>query len=146
MRRLAFPALVAVEFAACSFDGCRFTGPLSDVRFLGRGAEPAVLRKTVFESSDFRYTEFDGTEFDDVTFPDDDALLVVPRGFRAVADRASTLSLSRRDEVGKALRRFLSAQFLRPDLSGTAGWAVAKRDLDAEVAAFAADCLRAARG
>jgi uncharacterized protein YjbI with pentapeptide repeats len=143
--RQTFPALAKVEFVACSFVDCRFAGPLSDVRFLGRGAEPAVLRRTTFESSDFRYAEFDGMEFDDVTFPDDGALVVVPHRFPAVADRASTLSLSRRDEVGKELRRFLSSQFLRPGLSGTAGWVLSRRDLPAEVYEFAASTISAAQ-
>lgn len=123
-----FSALAKVKFTACSLTDCRFTGSLNDTRFLGRGAS-AVLRNVTFSSSDFRYAEFDGVDFDNVTFPEDDSLIVVPRGFRAVAQRAGTLSSSRDDDVGKAVRRFLSDQFLRPGLSETAGWAVGRRDL-----------------
>jgi len=143
---VTFPALAKVEFTASSFVGCRFTGGLRDVRFLGRGeATTAVLRDVTFSSSDFQYAEFDGMDFENVVFPDDGSLIVVPRGFRAVADRASNLSLSRRDEVGKDLRRFLSGEFLRPGLSETAGWAVARRDLTPEVAEFAAENLHEAQ-
>ncbi|GIF66371.1 hypothetical protein Ais01nite_44060 [Asanoa ishikariensis] len=137
-----FPALRRVEFTACSFVGCRFTGRLSDVRFLGRGQPaPMLLRNVTFASSDFRYAEFDGMDFDNVVFPDDDALIVVPRSFPAVAERAGMISLRRRDEVGKELRMFLSRESLRPGLSATAGWAVSRRDLDPEVAEFAAVAL-----
>jgi uncharacterized protein YjbI with pentapeptide repeats len=143
---VTFPALAKVEFTASTFAGCRFTGRLRDVRFLGRGdtATPA-LRDVTFLSSDFHYAEFDGMDFENVVFPDDESLIVVPRGFRAVAERASTLSLSRRDQVGKDLRRFLSGEFLRPGLSESAGWAVARRDLTPEVADFAAETLHEAQ-
>ncbi|MEV4535909.1 pentapeptide repeat-containing protein [Asanoa sp. NPDC049518] len=141
-----FPALRHVEFTACAFVDCRFTGRLSGVRFLGRGQPaPMLLRDVTFASSDFRHCEFDGMDFDNVTFPVDDALLVVPRSFPAVAARAGTISLRRRDEVGNELRRLLSRESLRPGLTATAGWAMARRDLDTEVADFAAVVLAEAQ-
>ncbi|MDG4825310.1 pentapeptide repeat-containing protein [Asanoa sp. WMMD1127] len=146
----AFPGLAKVEFTGCAFDACRFTGPLHDVRFLGR-VDPGLLRDVTFESSDVRWAEFDGVEFDRVTFPDDGALIVVPAGFRAVAERAGMLSLERRDEVGKAFRSLLSRESLRPGLSATAGWAIARHDLvdgdphGEELADFAARMLAQAQ-
>ncbi|MFJ8579414.1 pentapeptide repeat-containing protein [Micromonospora sp. NPDC093277] len=131
--RSTFPALVKVDFTGCSFDDCRFTGGLSEVRFLGRGQDsesvPAVLRNVTFSSDDFRYAEFDGMDFENVLFPESDSLIVVPQRFRAVAERASTISSSRGDDLGKAFRRFLSRESLRPGLSETAGWVVGRRDL-----------------
>ncbi|GIF75917.1 pentapeptide repeat-containing protein [Asanoa siamensis] len=147
---VTFGALAKVDFTGCAFVDCRFTGALNEARFLGRGRAgehpPVVLRRVTFESSDFRYAEFDGMDFDDVTFPADDALIVVLARFRAVADRAGADSLPRRDEVGKALRRLLSEQSLRPGLSETAGWVIARRDLNDEpdLADFAATTLAAA--
>ncbi|MFC7534214.1 pentapeptide repeat-containing protein [Actinoplanes sp. GCM10030250] len=141
-----FPAITRVAFTRCSFDDCRFIGALNDVEFLGRAHDgdpaPAVLRKVTF-SRGFRYAAFDSMEFDGVTFPGGDALIVVPYGFRAVADLAGTLSLHRTDGVGKAFRRFLSGETVqRPGLTATAGWAIARRDLgDDELAAFAAGTL-----
>ncbi|MFF5076397.1 hypothetical protein ACFY36_05050 [Actinoplanes sp. NPDC000266] len=108
------------------------------MRFLGR-VHPSVLRNGVFFSDDFQYAEFDGTEFDGVRFPEGDALIVVPRAFRAVAELAGRLSTTRRDEVGRELRRFLSEQSLRPGLSETAGWVASRRDFGRdELAEFAA--------
>lgn len=146
-----FPALSSVTFNRCSFDGCRFLGGLSSVRFLGRQTRddlsPAVLRRVSFFSDNLRYAEFDGMEFEDVNFPASGAILVIPAGFRAVAERASELSLIRRDDVGEAFRKFVSRESLRPGLSGTAGWAVGRRDLvddhpaGRELAEFAARML-----
>ncbi|SNS99795.1 Pentapeptide repeat-containing protein [Asanoa hainanensis] len=141
-----FPALRHVEFTACAFVDCRFTGRLAEVRFLGRGQPaPMLLRDVTFASSDFRYAEFDGMDFDNVEFPDDGALIVVPRSFKAVAERAGMISLRRRDDVGKQLRRFLSEHSLRPGLSATAGWAVSRRDLAPDVAELAASTLHEAQ-
>ncbi|SNY47974.1 pentapeptide repeat-containing protein [Paractinoplanes atraurantiacus] len=143
-RDVTFPALSRVEFTGCTFEGCRFTGRLRDVRFLGR-VHPSVLRNVTFLSDDFKYAEFDGTEFDGVRFPEGDALIVVPRAFRAVAELAGRLSTERRDEVGRALRRFLSEQSLRPGLSDTAGWVAGRRDFESEeLAGFAARMIGAA--
>ncbi|WP_433373061.1 pentapeptide repeat-containing protein [Actinoplanes sp. CA-142083] len=138
-----FPPLNHVEFRECSFVGCRFTGRLSDVQFLGGG----VLQDVVFSSDDFRFAEFHGMEFESVTFPESGRLIVIPRNFRAVARRADVLSTVRRDEIGKTFRRMLSAQSLqRPEKSETAGWVLAKRDWDDdELADFAAEILYAAQ-
>jgi uncharacterized protein YjbI with pentapeptide repeats len=142
-----FPALAKVEFDGCTFEDCRFTGGLKDVQFLGR-RHPSVLRRVTFESDALRYAEFDGMEFEDVTFPPGDAVIVVPRAFRAVAERAGRLSSSRTDDVGREFRHFLSEESLRTGLSETAGWAVARRDLvadyDEEFAAFAASVFSSA--
>ncbi|MBU2664904.1 pentapeptide repeat-containing protein [Actinoplanes bogorensis] len=127
-RHCTFPALTKVDFTACTFEDCRFTGALDEARFLGRGSA-SVLRRVTFESDRFRYAEFDGMEFDDVTFPPGDAIVVVPRGFRAVAERAGVLSKSLDDETGREVRRFLSSESLRPGLSDTAGWAAGRADL-----------------
>ncbi|MFI5894180.1 hypothetical protein ACIA5D_29175 [Actinoplanes sp. NPDC051513] len=53
----------------------------------------------------------------------------------------------RRAEVGKAFRRLLSSESLqRPEKSETAGWVIAKQDMDDdELARFAAEILEAAR-
>ncbi|MBM2614031.1 pentapeptide repeat-containing protein [Actinoplanes sp. LDG1-06] len=123
-RQCTFPALRKVDFTACVFEECRFTGGLDEVRFLGRGADPAAaLRRVTFKSGAFRYAEFDGMEFDQVTFPAGDAVVVVPGRFRAVAQRAGELS----DDP--AVRRFLSHESLRPGLSESAGWAAGTADL-----------------
>ncbi|XVV15876.1 pentapeptide repeat-containing protein [Actinoplanes sp. CA-131856] len=143
-RDVTFPALGRVEFTGCVFEDCRFTGRLRDVRFLGR-VHPSVLRNVVFSSDDFHYAEFDGTDFEGVRFPESDALIVVPRAFRAVAELAGRLSSARRDEVGRELRRFLSEQSLRPGLSETAGWVASRRDFGREeLADFAARTIGAA--
>ncbi|MFG1922995.1 pentapeptide repeat-containing protein [Cryptosporangium sp. NPDC048952] len=153
--RTTFPALASVGFTRCSFDDCRFLGGLSGVRFLGRQTradpERAVLRRVSFFSDNLRYAEFDGMEFEDVSFPASDAIVVVPHGFRAVAERASDLSLLRRDDIGEAFRKFMSRESMRPGLSVTAGWAIGRRDFTddhpngPELAEFAVRTLRKAQ-
>src|SRR5690606_33199962 len=122
------------------------------VRFLGRptrdDASPCYLRRVEFVSDDLTWVEFDGYEFEDVVFPSSDRLIVVPTRFAMVAERAGLLSLTRRDDIGKEFRRFLSSQTVqRPGLSDTAGWAISKRDLilshpaGEELAEFAAEMI-----
>jgi len=96
------------------------------------------------------YPEFDGVDFEEVTFPPDDTLIVVPRNFRAVAERAAKLSSIRGDQVGKDLRQFLARESRRPGLRETAGWATARHVLvddyedGVELAEFATTTLREA--
>ena len=149
-----FPALAGTTFTRCSFEHCRFLGGLSGVQFLGRRTRddpsPAVLRGVSFFSDNLRSAEFDGMEFENVSFPVSDAIIVVPRGFRAVAERAGELSLLRSDDVGEAFRKVMSLQALRPGLSETAGWAMSRRDFTddhpngTELAEFALRTLRKA--
>ncbi|MCY1136431.1 pentapeptide repeat-containing protein [Actinoplanes sp. Pm04-4] len=146
-----FPALPKAEFAGCTIEDAVFAGALTETRFLGRAHDSAVLRRVTFRSADVTYPEFDGYDFEDVTFPPGDTLIVVPRHFRAVAERAGRLSSSRSDQVGKDLRRFLSSESLRPGLRETAGWATARHVLTdnyengEELADFAATKLREAQ-
>ncbi|WP_250005013.1 pentapeptide repeat-containing protein [Actinoplanes sp. M2I2] len=145
-----FPALPKAEFAGCTIEDSLFTGALTETRFLGRAHDNAVLRRVTFSSADVTYPEFDGVDFEDVTFPPGDRLIVVPRHFPAVAERAGRLSSHRGDQVGKDLRRFLSSESLRPGLRATAGWATARHMLTddyangEELADFATATLRAA--
>jgi uncharacterized protein YjbI with pentapeptide repeats len=124
-----FPALPKAEFAGCTIEDSSVTGALKETRFLGRAHGSAVLRRVTFSSADVTWPEFDGVDFEEVTFPPGDALIVVPRNFRAVAERAAELSAGRRDQVGRDLRRFLSGESLRPGLRETAGWATARHVL-----------------
>jgi len=146
-----FPALPKAEFAGCTIEDSLFTGALTETRFLGRAHDSAVLRRVAFSSADVTYPEFDGVDFEEVTFPPGDTLIVVPRNFRAVAERAAKLSSSRGDQVGKDLRQFLSRESLRPGLRETAGWATARHVLTddyaggEELADFATTTLREAQ-
>lgn len=151
-----FGRLSRTEFSRSEFVDCRFLEGLSDVRFLGRptrdDASPCYLRRVEFVSDDLTWVEFDGYEFEDVVFPSSDRLIVVPTRFAMVAERAGLLSLTRRDDIGKEFRRFLSSQTVqRPGLSDTAGWAISKRDLilshpaGEELAEFAAEMISEAQ-
>jgi uncharacterized protein YjbI with pentapeptide repeats len=146
-----FPALPRAEFAGCTIEDSLVTGALTETRFLGRAHDSAVLRRVTFSSADVTYPEFDGVDFEEVTFPPGETLIVVPGNFRAVAERAATLSSSRGDQVGKDLRQFLSRESLRPGLRETAGWATARHVLTddyaggEELADFAVTTLRAAQ-
>ncbi|MCO8271814.1 pentapeptide repeat-containing protein [Actinoplanes sp. TRM 88003] len=145
-----FPALPKAEFAGCTIEDSVFTGALIETRFLGRAHDSAVLRRVTFQSDEAKYPEFDGVDFDEVTFPPGDNLIVVPRNFKDVAERAGRLSSGRDDQAGKDLRRFLSHESLRPGLRATAGWATARHVLvdgypsGAELADLAVTMLRRA--
>ena len=149
--RCTFPALPHAEFAGCTIEDSSVTGALTETRFLGRAHDSAVLRRVTFTSADVTYPEFDGVDFEEVTFPPGDTLIVVPRNFRAVADRAAELSASRGDRVGRDLRQFLSGESRRPGLRATAGWATARHVLTddyeggEELADLAAATLRQAQ-
>ncbi|WP_433306763.1 pentapeptide repeat-containing protein [Actinoplanes sp. CA-030573] len=167
--RCTFPRLAKAEFRACSFEECRFTGPVRDCQFLAAprdvfrdeerapGDRGAALREFApgergdafrdveFASDDLRDTEFHGMDFESVRFPESDRLIVIPRAFRAVARRADRRSASRTDEIGREFRRFLSSQSLqRPEKSETAGWAIDRRGLG-DIAGFAAETLYVAQ-